>query len=86
MLGDEAGIDQERDEFFPGKVVGGGREVGEIECEPASDEVRGGFGHVTGVNPRSGYIRNGWSCKGELETMGIGPAYSLESEFSKHKL
>ena len=38
ILGDQASIDKERNEFVPGKIAGGGREVGEIEGQAAGDQ------------------------------------------------
>lgn len=48
ILGNEAGVDKEGDEFVPGKIVGSGREVGEIEGEATGNELRRKSGHVTG--------------------------------------
>jgi hypothetical protein len=53
FLGDQASIDEERDEFIPRQIVGGGGDVGEIEGETTGDEVRRDgkrlAAHLTGV-------------------------------------
>jgi hypothetical protein len=37
IFGDEASVGKEGNEFVPGQIVGGGGEIGEIECEAAGD-------------------------------------------------
>ncbi len=71
ILGDQTSIDQERDEFIPGEIVGGGGEVSEIEGETTGDEVRGErAGHITGLLLQYGYIRNGGSGKRKVRNIG----------------
>ena len=70
ILGDQAGIEKERHEFIPGKIVSEGREVGEIEGEAAGNEVGSGFGHVTSLFLQGGYSRNWEMCKMEAFTQG----------------
>jgi hypothetical protein len=77
---DQARINQERDELVPREIVGGGREVGEIESEATSDEVWGGRrggGHVTSDYLQGGYIRRSRSCNRIPEALGRGLAYSV---------
>jgi len=67
--GDDAGVDEERNELVPGEVVRRGRGIGEIEGKAAGDEVRMGRREshgqprlgagVTGVTARTGYIMSG---------------------------
>ena len=38
--GDDAGVDEKRDELVPGEVMCGGGGIGEIEGQAAGDEVR----------------------------------------------
>jgi hypothetical protein len=47
VQGDEASIDEESDELFPGEIVGGGGKIGEVEGEATGDELREDGRHVT---------------------------------------
>ena len=84
ISGDQASIDQERDKFIPGEIMGGGREVGEIEGETTGDEEsRRRVGHITGLLLQGGYIRNRQSSKRKVEIIAGEIAHSLATEFSR---
>lgn len=64
ILGDQASIDKEGNEFVPGKVAAGGREVGEIEGQAAGDQWGSGAPHQETPNGR------GSGITGVLATVG----------------
>jgi hypothetical protein len=69
ILRDQTSIDKESDEFVPGKVMGGGREVGEIKGQTTGDKSREGRRrHITRVFLQSGYSRESRVCKEWVET------------------
>lgn len=74
VFGDEAGVYKKRDELVPGKVVGGGSEIREVEGKATGDE-RGVGGHITRESLQGGYIRNESTSKWASETLATKTSY-----------
>lgn len=69
IVRNESRIHKKGNKFVPGEVMGGGREIGEIESEPARDEMvrRLRRIHITGGDLQGGYSRMAPGCKGWVE-------------------
>ena len=88
IFGDQACVHEERHKFFPRKVAGVGRDVGEVQGEAASDEVKRGRGraargHITNMILLAGYNRE--LGKGEGGTFSRPWAYPLPMKGNRRR-